>query len=509
MGFAPRATETKVLKVTKAEMALCLLLCESLLGHSEAHRRNWADAASETYNELQSRYWSSSGYWRDSMWWQEANTIEAVSNLAMITPADKPRVEAVLEAVYNATTNNTVARCNQGVNLTFSGYFDDEAWWGLGWLRAHTLTQQERYLLRAQAIFDDLVNRSWSEHSCGGGCCWQARGIDGNTEDMAHCYKNAITNELFISLGAQLSATYKGRGEPSSSAWAHGWAQKGLRWFVASGMINSSSLVNDGLDTFPSHPGICLNNRRTAYTYNQGVILSALGYLYATAAGGGPLFYSTARTTMDGPPTSSHAASLPSSSSSSSSSVETRGSTQEASAALDQLADSPHALLQLAARIINAVWAPNSTLTYRGSGGVLREVNEASLGPQGTLPDLYSGSPGTDGLQFKSVLIRHLRYLIDQVRLAHGGSEAAAQKAVVAAGGNLSLWREHIVRNAESIWDTAACAAPQPLTPGSTQLKVPALFGFLWTGPCAWAFGGPTATTQTAALDVFVAAAGL
>ena len=99
--------------------------------------------------------------------------------------------------------------------------------------------------------------------------------------------------------------------------------------------------------------------------------------------------------------------------------------------------------------------------------------------------------------------------VVHQVRLAHGGSEAAAQKAVVAAGGNLSLWREHIVRNAESIWDTAACAAPQPLTPGSTQLKVPALFGFLWTGPCAWAFGGPTATTQTAALDVFVAAAGL
>ena len=211
------------------------------------------------------------------MWWQEANTLEAISNYAMLVPTEKPHIEAVIEAVYNATRNDTMARCDQGVNLTFSGFFDDEAWWGLGWLRAHTLTNQERYLMRAHAVFADLVNRSWNEESCGGGCCWQARGIDGDASDFAHCYKNAITNELFISLGAQLSATYAHRREQTSAAWAQRWAQKGLSWFVASGMINSSSFVNDGLDTFPSHPSVCLNNRRTAYTYNQGVLLSVSG----------------------------------------------------------------------------------------------------------------------------------------------------------------------------------------------------------------------------------------
>ena len=46
-------------------------------------------------------------------------------------------------------------------------------------------------------------------------------------------------------------------------------------------MINGSFLVNDGLDTFTNHESVCLNNRHTAYTYNQGVILSGFGYLHA------------------------------------------------------------------------------------------------------------------------------------------------------------------------------------------------------------------------------------
>ena len=117
-----------------------------------------------------------------------------------------------------------------------------------------------------------------------------------------------------------------------------------------------------------------------------------------------------------------------------------------------------------------------------------------------------SGSPGTDGLQFKSVLIRHLGYLIEQVLLAHGGDEGAAQRAVSAAGGNLTAWRARIRVNGHSIWAKAACPPSEPLQAGS-QLAVPALFGYRWMGPCSWAFGGSSATTQTAALDVFTAAA--
>ena len=131
-------------------------------------------------------------------------------------------------------------------------------------------------------------------------------------------------------------------------------------------------------------------------------------------------------------------------------------------------------------------------------------MDEAQLDPLGTLPDLYHGSPGTDGLQFKSVLIRHLRYLIDIV-VQYSGSEAAAQATVAAAGGNLTMWREHIIRNGAAIWEHAACAKAKPYSPGDT-IEVTPLFGYLWLGPCSWAFGGPSATTQTSALDVFVSA---
>ena len=160
--------------------------------------------------------------------------------------------------------------------------------------------------------------------------------------------------------------------------------------------------------------------------------------------------------------------------------------------------------LRLAACVVEAAWT--SSLVYNNSGGVLRETNEAILAPQGTLPNLYDGNPGTDGLQFKSILLRHLRYLIDIVVDA-AGSEEDAQAAVAAAGcgANLTTWRQRIGVNAQTIWQHAACVRATPYEVGAS-VTIPPLFGYLWRGPCSWAFGGPSATTQTSALDVFVAA---
>ena len=51
----------------------------------------------------------------------------------------------------------------------------------------------------------------------------------------------------------------------------------------------------------------------------------------------------------------------------------------------------------------------------------------------------------------------------------------------------------------------AACLDQVAVGAGAA-VQVPALFGDLWAGPCSWSFGGPTATTQSAAIDVFTAA---
>ena len=464
-------------------MALRLVLTLALGVSPQQHR------ASVTFTELQRSFWSeTSGIWRSSMWWQSANTVEVLANLGLASQSDKPEIERVLAAVFNATSDDTIARCDKKVDLTFSGYFDDELWWGIGWLRAYVLTGEFKYLNRSRFVFDDIVNRSWCNASCQGGVCWQAAR---DPKDMGKCYKNAITNELFLSLGAQLTVTYSERcngarrrmkdataalwpeshlpPDCAAAAYTASWAQTELEWFLNSGMINKSSLVNDGLDTFDTHQEVCLSKQDGAYSYNQGVILSGLGLLWAQRQ-------------KERQPEQQQRWSVV--------------------AAGQPAAVSDADLLRLAASIVEAVWS--SPFVYNESGGVLRDLGEPLL-VQGTVPNLYEGSPGTDGLQFKGILVRHMRYLIDAVLHASGGSEDKAQAAVAAAGGNLSQWRARITRNAEAIWENAACARELSYSVGAA-LEVPALFGYRFLGPCAWAFGGPSATTQTQALDVFVAA---
>ena len=80
-------------------------------------------------------------------------------------------------------------------------------------------------------------------------------------------YKNAIPNELFLTLAARLHQRTPGDHGPGSYL---DWAQREWAWFDASGMINGQDLVNDGLN----HQG--KNNGGITWTYNQGVILGGL-----------------------------------------------------------------------------------------------------------------------------------------------------------------------------------------------------------------------------------------
>jgi hypothetical protein len=82
-------------------------------------------------------------------------------------------------------------------------------------------------------------------------------------------YKNAITNELFLYAHPlqplRIIVTFCNRYASVSLYKATGnatflhWADKELKWLLASGMINSDYLVNDGLDKY----GRNNNGRRT------------------------------------------------------------------------------------------------------------------------------------------------------------------------------------------------------------------------------------------------------
>jgi predicted alpha-1,6-mannanase (GH76 family) len=108
----------------------------------------------------------------------------------------------------------------------------------------------------ARSIFADMAS-GWDQ-TCGGGIWWSK---DKN-------YKNAIANELFLSVAANLALRAADRKQKAEYT---AWAKKEWSWFSRTGMINAGNLVNDGLDL-----STCKNNGKNTWTYNQGVILGGL-----------------------------------------------------------------------------------------------------------------------------------------------------------------------------------------------------------------------------------------
>jgi predicted alpha-1,6-mannanase (GH76 family) len=138
-------------------------------------------------------------------------------------------------------------------------YYDDEGWWALAWIDAYDLTREQKFLTMSRSIFADMAG-GW-DNTCGGGIWW--------SKDRT--YKNAIANELFFRVAAELGLRTRGAEQRGYADWA----AREWRWFDASGMINSANLVNDGL-TIDAQTGACTNNGKTTWTYNQGVILGGL-----------------------------------------------------------------------------------------------------------------------------------------------------------------------------------------------------------------------------------------
>ena len=141
-------------------------------------------------------------------------------------------------------------------------YYDDEGWWALAWIDVYELSPNtasaQRYLQTASSIFQDMTG-GW-DTTCGGGIWW--------SKDRK--YKNAIANELFLSVAAKLALHAKGSEKKELLKWAN----REWGWFSQTGMINAQNLINDGLDEH------CKNNGKATWSYNQGVILGGLAALH-------------------------------------------------------------------------------------------------------------------------------------------------------------------------------------------------------------------------------------
>jgi predicted alpha-1,6-mannanase (GH76 family) len=196
---------------------------------------------------LQRWYNPRTGRWRSTGWWNAANALTVVIGY----------VQRTGDAAHARAIETTFAAARRRHADFVVGYYDDNGWWGLAWVAAYDLTGDSRYLDAARTIF--TRNQAAWDNTCRGGLWWNTR----------KKYKNAITNELFLTLAARLH-----QRTPNDQGGYLEWALREWEWFSSSGLIGAGGLVNDGLTP------ACENNGRVTWTYNQGVILGGLAAMY-------------------------------------------------------------------------------------------------------------------------------------------------------------------------------------------------------------------------------------
>jgi predicted alpha-1,6-mannanase (GH76 family) len=251
--------------------ALPLLALALLTGCTLSPVRNRASApplpspylreSIDAVKTLQLWYDPSTGLYKTTGWWNSANSITVL--------VDYERASKSSE--YNSILANTFTAAQKTIEDKkpragfINKYLDDEGWWALAWIDAYDVTKNKDYLAMGESIFADMATE-WDD-TCGGGIWW--------SKDRK--YKNAIANELFLSVAAHLANRTSGSKRKEYQAWGN----REWKWFEGTGMINEKGLVNDGL-TISSRegaPASCTNNARTTWTYNQGVVLGGLAEL--------------------------------------------------------------------------------------------------------------------------------------------------------------------------------------------------------------------------------------
>ena len=127
---------------------------------------------------------------------------------------------------------------NESVLALFFQGNDDKLWVCLACLRGaafastHDSQQWVQPFLNRAHFFYNLAVSGWNNATCGGGMFWRPFSN----------YKNAVTNELWITASISM---YQIFGEPGMlEAALQAWT-----WFNNSGMINPRGLVNDGINS--------------------------------------------------------------------------------------------------------------------------------------------------------------------------------------------------------------------------------------------------------------------
>ncbi|WP_406835272.1 glycoside hydrolase family 76 protein [Streptomyces sp. AHU1] len=243
-------------------------------GSCTAWARPVTGRASAAADALMYSYDPTTAYWRSS-WWNSAVALTTV--IDYLRQSGDTRYTWIVEQTFriNRVAFPAGARSSDPIDGDFiSRSTDDSEWWALAWIDAYDLTHDSRYLDEAVTIAN-YVKGLWDSGSCSGGVWW----------DRERTYKNAITATLYVRLTAALHNRL-----PGDTVWL-GRATTAWNWFLDSGMVNASGLVNDGLTSG------CANNGQTVWSYNQGLAIGAAVEVWRATGGAAAL--ATARRLAD------------------------------------------------------------------------------------------------------------------------------------------------------------------------------------------------------------------
>jgi len=171
---------------------------EHVPSEASAWTPGYQDMAALGIEALQNWYVWTTGLWQTTGWWNAANALTVLVNYSALSGSTS----------YQSVVANTFARNAAGGFL--NRYYDDEGWWALAWIDAYDWTGETDYLNMASSIFDDMTG-GWDD-VCGGGIWW--------SKDRT--YKNAIANELFLSVAARLANRVR---DPDQQAQDLAWAE--------------------------------------------------------------------------------------------------------------------------------------------------------------------------------------------------------------------------------------------------------------------------------------------
>ncbi|PNS13930.1 Mannan endo-1,6-alpha-mannosidase DCW1 [Sphaceloma murrayae] len=269
------------------------------------------------------------GTWPTAIDWTAAviNTLVTSSLMSMSkalrdTASESIQTPAALETqIDRYFAHNTAFYFGENAFALRNQAFDDMLWVVLGWIQSvkfiasHSTTYRTLHaelpwhgtqfvpaLAHRARIFYDLAAKGWDTRLCGGGMVWNP---------SLGPYKNAITNQLFISASVAMYLRFPGDTNrspflnarlpssdsaidlppaPSHNPTHLSNAIRAYDWLYASNMTNAHGLYVDGFHITGwswrnrTGTGKCDDRNEMVYTYNQGVILSGLRGLFQATA---------------------------------------------------------------------------------------------------------------------------------------------------------------------------------------------------------------------------------